>query len=1094
MDTVPKPTFQLSLLGRFELVGPDGAVDLTSRKLAALLAFLSCTAPRAHSRDKLMTLLWGSHFEAQARQNLRQALTRLRRVLGDDALVTAGESVSLRRDNITCDVTRFEALLADGGREALDRAIGLYRGSLLADFSIPEEAWTEWLGVQRQRLEGLALDAMVKLAEQELQAGNHEQALRAANLAIEVSGMREDAHRLVMRALAAGGRKADAVKHYEQLVALLKRELDVEPDATTLSLAAGLRKPRATKTRPEAQSGTEPEANAVPDGGMVALKLPDRPSIAVLPFANMSGDLEQEYFADGMVDDILSALSRVRWLFVIARQSSFSYKGRAVEVKRIARELGVRYVVEGSVRKSGSRVRVTAQLIDADTDAHIWSDRYDRDLSDVFALQDEITERIVSAIEPTVQAIEIKRALAKPTDTLTAYDSYLRALPHYYSQTREGLGQAEDLLRRAVKLDPDYAEALGTLADVITSRIANGWHASRKQEINDACEAASRALAVGPNNSTCIAAAAYAFAVLARRFEEAVHLAEQAIEVHPNSTFVRNRVGAVYANSGESEKAIAQVSTALRMNPLDNITSTFTFTVGAVAHLFARRFEESLHWGRRAVAITPQARIPLWCAAAALGHLGRHDEARAAIDAILALYPGATLARARIASFRHDWMYDLYLSGLRKAGLPETAAARPGAAPAGTPLAAVDPLPRPDRPSIAMLPFANMSGDPEQEYFADGMVDDILMALSRVGWLFVIARQSSFIYKVRVADVQQIGRELGVRYVVEGSVRKSGTRVRIVAQLIETETGAHIWADRYEGDLKDIFALQDEVTERIVSAVELNVQAAEIRRARAKPTESLTAYDLYLRALPAYFGQTEVDYIRTQALLGKAIEADPAYAEVLGILTDSVTLGTMLGWQVSRTRGCDEARRLADRAVAAGPDNSTCLASAAFTYGSLFHRFEEALDLADRALLLHPNSVFVRNRAASVFAICGESDRAIAQCEAARRMNPLDNKKAATHTFGALSAALYMARRYEESIHAGRRALAFGPNASSARKYVAISLAQLGCIDEARAEIAELLKRHPDASIAVFRQQGFRHKWMHELHLEGLRRAGLREE
>jgi TolB-like protein/DNA-binding SARP family transcriptional activator len=659
------------LLGRFELSGPGGRVDLISKKLTALLAFLAVTAPQVHGRDKLMTLLWGSHFDAQARQNLRQGLRRLRRVLGDGVLIGSGESVSLKPGVILCDVARFQALLADGSRDALDGAVSLYKGRLLADIVIPEEAWTDWIEAQRQRLEGLALDALVKLGEQELGAGNHEPALSAATRAIAISGLREDAHRLAMRALAAGGRRADALKYYEDLVALLKRELAVEPDPDTRSLAAELRKPHMARSGSEAKSGP-----------------------------------------------------------------------------------------------------------------------------------------------PLEQASEA----------------------------------------------------------------------------------------------------------------------------------------------------------------------------------------------------------------------------------------GAVL------------------------------------------------LPLPDRPSIAVLPFANMSGDPEQEYFADGMVDDILSALSRVRWLFVIARQSSFIYKVRVADVQQIGRELGVRYVVEGSVRKSGNRVRIVAQLIETKTGAHIWADRYEGDLRDIFALQDEITERIVAAVEENVQAAEIRRARAKPTESLTAYDLYLRALPTYFGQTEVDYIRTQASLGKAIEADPAYAEVLGILTDSVTLGTMLGWQVSRARGCDEARQLADRAVAAGPDNSTCLASAAFTYGSLFHRFEEALDLADRALLLHPNSVFVRNRAASVYAICGESDRAIAQCEAARRMNPLDSKKAATHTFGALSAALYMARRYEESIHAGRRALAFGPNASSARKYVAISLAQLGRIDESRAEIAELLKRHPDASIAVFREQGFRHKWMHELHLEGLRKAGLREE
>src|SRR5215468_7017644 len=220
-----------------------------------------------------------------------------------------------------------------------------------------------------------------------------------------------------------------------------------------------------------------------------------------------------------------------------------------------------------------------------------------------------------------------------------------------------------------------------------------------------------------------------------------------------------------------------------------------------------------------------------------------------------------------------------------------SAVARQAVAPETTAV----PLSLPDRPSIAVLPFANLSSDPEQEYFADGMVDDILASLSRVRWLFVIARQSSFLYKVRTADVQQIGRELGVRYVVEGSVRKTGNRVRIVSQLIGTETGAHIWADRYEGDLRDIFALQDEITERIVVAVEENVQVAEIKRSRAKPTDSLTAYDLYLRALPAYFGQTAVDYKRTQALLGKALESDCEYAEVLGTLTDSVTGATLQG-------------------------------------------------------------------------------------------------------------------------------------------------------------------------------------------------------
>ena len=400
----------------------------------------------------------------------------------------------------------------------------------------------------------------------------------------------------------------------------------------------------------------------------------------------------------------------------------------------------------------------------------------------------------------------------------------------------------------------------------------------------------------------------------------------------------------------------------------------------------------------------------------------------------------------------------------------------------------------PDRPSIAVLPFLNLTGDPEQEYFVDGMVDDVLAALSRVRWLFVIARQSSFIYKSRAADMMQIGRELGVRYAVEGSVRKSGTRVRVTAQLIETKTGAHIWADRYDGDLRDIFALQDELTEKIASAVEAHVQAAEIKRARSKPTDSLSAYDFYLRALPAYFGQTPDDYDRARTLFDRALELDPEYPEALGLMTDSIANRTILGWTDSWSSGVDAASRLADRAVAVGPDNSTCAISAAFTYGVLSHRFEEAFDLANRAVALHPNSVLVRNRAGAVYAVCGEPDKAIDQCEAASRMNPLASRKDATGTFTMKSVALYFAGRYEECFDTARRALALAPQGNIARKYVAMSLAQLGRTDEARAEMDELVRRQTDASIALFSQQGFRHKWMHEMHVEGLRKAGLREE
>jgi class 3 adenylate cyclase/DNA-binding SARP family transcriptional activator len=287
MDGAPSPRFGLSLLGGFELTGPDGVVDLPSKKLAGLLAYLACTAPQPQSREKLSALLWGSHFDAQAKQNLRQALYRLRNVLGQDALESDGDVVSLNTGAVLCDVGRFEALVREGSRDALRAAVDLYGGRLIDDVAVSEEGWSEWLTAERERLLELALGAMVGLGEQELAAGRAEHALKAGQRAIALNTMREDAHRIIVRALAAGGRKAEAFKHYQGLVALLKRELNTEPDAATQSLLAELR-----STQPPSRSP------AVGEIARPTLPQPGRPSIAVVPFADISGDPEQEVNAE----------------------------------------------------------------------------------------------------------------------------------------------------------------------------------------------------------------------------------------------------------------------------------------------------------------------------------------------------------------------------------------------------------------------------------------------------------------------------------------------------------------------------------------------------------------------------------------------------------------------------------------------------------------------------------------------------------------------------------------------------------------------------------------------------------------------------
>jgi DNA-binding SARP family transcriptional activator len=285
MDDVASSKYRLSLLGCLELTGPTGPVELPSKKLACLLAYLACTAPQPQPREKLAALLWGSHFDIQARQNLRQALFRLRRVLGQDVLPSDEEEVSLAPG----DAARLEALIREGSRDSLAAAADLYKGRLLADLTVTVAAWAEWVAGEQRRLEGFALDAMIWLGELERKSGMHNLALAAASRAISINNLREDAHRVAIRALAAAGRRADALKHYEDLAKQLKSELDVEPDALTKALALELRNSQST-------AAPLAERVALPSEVADLPPLSDRPSIAVLPFANMSGDPEQEYF------------------------------------------------------------------------------------------------------------------------------------------------------------------------------------------------------------------------------------------------------------------------------------------------------------------------------------------------------------------------------------------------------------------------------------------------------------------------------------------------------------------------------------------------------------------------------------------------------------------------------------------------------------------------------------------------------------------------------------------------------------------------------------------------------------------------------
>jgi TolB-like protein/Tfp pilus assembly protein PilF len=647
--------FHLKMLGPFALDGPTGRVDLGSKKLCALAAYLACagTAPR----DRLTTLLWGAHFELQARQNLRKALSRLRRTLGEEVLLTDGDRVSIAPGTVACDVARFEALVRDGGRDALHEAVQIYEGPFLADNFIPEEAWVDWLNAQRQRLEATALDAMVKLAEKELQLGNFDAALGAAHRALAIDELREDAHRLVMRALAASGRRSDALKRFEHLVGLLKRQLNVEPDARTKSLAAELRKPEA------------PDA---PQTAMADPPLPkDRPSIAVLPFANLSGDPEQEYFADGMAEEVITALSHCHSLLVIARNSSFAYKGKAVDVRQIGRELGVRYVLEGRVRRGGDRLRFTGQLIDAVSGNHIWADRFEGETSDVFALQDRFTESVVANIEPRLQLAEIERLRHKPAGNLNAYDLILRAQQGIYEWTPESVEAAMRRLEQALAIDPNYALALAMFANCYATRRFQGWGKDYKAEAVDGLRLAARAAELGKDDGEVLWRAANATWHLAMDAQRASELIYRALQINPNSSIALTIAGWIELPLGNPEKAFQLLQRAQRLSPRDPRGWTIA---GGMAYAEYQRgnFIESVAWAERALTENPRFAGALWFLAASLGRLGQTQKAAAIVAEVLKIEPTLTISglRARTMFTREDIWLPL-AQDLRLAGMPE---------------------------------------------------------------------------------------------------------------------------------------------------------------------------------------------------------------------------------------------------------------------------------------------------------------------------------------------------------------------------------------------------------------------------------------
>jgi DNA-binding SARP family transcriptional activator/Tfp pilus assembly protein PilF len=670
----------IRLLGPFEMQVGAGAPPRLPKKAQALLAFLALARGRTVPRDQLATLLWGDSGTEQARQSLRQALVSLRNAFehhGDDLLVADTVSVRLAPDRAAIDADEFEAAARSEPLHDLERANALYRDELLAGLHIPVEPFSRWVTIERQRFLSLRLDLLQRLALAQAEARRLDDAVGSARQLVVLDPLREEAHRLLIRLLAENGNRSAALLQYDRCIDILREELGVDPEPETIEIAEAVRT-GAPAPRPavRAREGDDETLMATADRASPAatnLPLPDKPSIVVLPFANLSGDPGQDYFIHGLVDDMTVALGREKWLFVIASPSASTFRSSAADPREIGAKLGVRYVVRGSVRIDGDRVLLVAQLNDASRGAHVFSGRFEDEMDNLFALQERLTTKVAAAIAPALMLEEVARARHKPTDSLSAFDLYLRALPLFRTSAADN-SEALRLLRQAIELDPSYAAALGLAARCFQFRAMFGWTPPGDPSLREGIAFGHRAAEKGRNDSEALWMAGLALVHLSGEIEYSLALIERSLSLNPNSANAWIASCFVRSYLGDSAAAIEDFQTAQRLNPLD-LSQHLHWNALGWAHLAAGRYEEAAEAAERTLRAQPSYLAGLRLKVSACGLLGRIDEGRATLRQALAIQPTLSIAWMRdflkLPLQRKPQILDTYLKGLRLAGVPE---------------------------------------------------------------------------------------------------------------------------------------------------------------------------------------------------------------------------------------------------------------------------------------------------------------------------------------------------------------------------------------------------------------------------------------
>jgi TolB-like protein/Tfp pilus assembly protein PilF len=658
------------LLGGFEARLSTGhKVAPKMQKTQALLAYLALTPGKARSRDHLVGLLWSDRADEQGRSSLRQALAAMRRELhlnGSDVLKTEGENISLEPGTIEVDVLEFEKEASDGSNRSLGRADSLYRGPLLDGIKVRDPAFDDWLSQERSRLEGLAIEVLERLLAGLLREGDHEAAIATAQRLLARDPLRESAYRTLMRLYMAQDQRGLAAREFERCRETLANELQVKPAPATTRLYQEIVAPAGSTMVQEIAGENRP----------APLPMPSRPSVVVLPFVNLSGDTDQSYLSDGLTEDVITSMSRFQSLFVIGAESALALSERTASHAQIANDLGVEYVVEGSVRKAGDSLRVTVQLIDPFTGHRLWTERYERRFSDIFAIQDEIVANIAGALSINVEHAWAELTRNRPSDALGAYDCCLRARQSLWKWTAEGVSGARTLFEKATELDPNCALAWAGLARIYNKDAFFKPGIASENSLLRARECAEKAILIDPKSGPAYAQLSWVHLCLGDHGLAREFLA-QATRWDPNESEVLSMRVYVLGYLGELDAALKTAEFGLRVNPFNR---DFYLDAKLVALLFKGRYRDAAK-----VIAQIQTAIPdcLAWQAAVYAYLGECAAAKAMVKKFVrefgAIWEGDPSAGP--AEFAHWVAYvanpiaqedhrQRLVEGMRLAGLP----------------------------------------------------------------------------------------------------------------------------------------------------------------------------------------------------------------------------------------------------------------------------------------------------------------------------------------------------------------------------------------------------------------------------------------